>query len=87
MKINKHSKATNDYIDFVVMGLKSYERANKVIDTIDVFNGSITVTYKNEGSLTELLNIHSHIEDYGLDSFFSIADMKSGNTVTYKLEN
>jgi len=87
MQINIVSKDHKDYVNFVVRGLERYERANRTIDKIDVFHSAIKVTYKNEGSLSELLYIHSHIEDYGFDSFFSIADMKNGKTVTYKLED
>lgn len=87
MKINIVSKDHKDYINFVVRGLEKYQRANKVIDEIDVFHSAIKVTYKNEGSISELLNIHTHIEQHGLDSFFSIADMENGKTVTYKLKD
>ena len=87
MQIEKHSKPTKDYINFVINGLEKYEKANKVIEKIDVFNSSIRITYKNEGTLSELLFIHSHIEDYGMRSFFSMSDMKNGNTVRYDLRD
>lgn len=88
MEIEIQSPDHNNFLDFVIEGLENYEKAKNHIDTIDVYNSSISVTYKeNHENITELLYVHEHIMDHGLDPFISRADMRNGQTIRYDLED
>ena len=87
MEIEIISESHDEYLDFIIGGLRSYERANNCIEKIQMFHSSISVTYKeNPESVTELLYIHDHIQDYGMTSFISTSDIKEGNSIRYDLE-
>lgn len=88
MEINIHSKDHKDYLDFVVNGLKKFGKAQNCIAKIDVFHSSISVTYKNNiENFTEMLSVHENIKNHGLETHISIADMRNGNKISYKLED
>lgn len=86
MEVNIQSKDHKDYLDFVVEGLKKYNKSNNCIEKIDVYYSSLAVTYKQDiVNYTELLQIHDQFLQYGLESFISNADMKNGRKISYSM--